>query len=1025
MPEEKNISTFLTRSSINRKLFEKEFSIVANDCRKLAKCCTDLRKSGNYEGLARIAMLCFANTKNKEAKVLWQEAFQSNQVSWYQHLRYAELLFDEEGFESASKYIREIYIQHPEAKNGFASIAWKIRKENPSFSMKLFEKDALSGHLSAGFRLNYAEFLATEGQVEKAEKEVEQGYKESASLKDGYARIGGQFLPSGKEKALPYFTEDSDLNRLSPSFQVTRAILSAELGMLNEAEKAIESAYSASADIKDGYAQIGWSFFYKRNQYDKLLVYFLNDDKFGRLSAAWTIKKAFILGKTGKLEVAESLIEEAYSKDKKLTDAFCRLAWECFYYKKQFPRMLPYFERDCRNKRISPKWQLSYAVVLSGMGKMDEASLKVTEAYSKDPSLKDGYINSAWSILRDKKNWDNLLEIGLNEERNGRLSLSGKLKLAQAKAGNGSMEDAKAEIEQIYSIDQNSKGLYSGLAMIVKESSSDYKKALDLILKDFKEGRGTSKEVILYATTLAEFKFHDKTGDLEYNLSDPILKTFNSCFQKADKAGQALLSCIYHLRNNSFHHALLCIERVWLISDFSHQYLQLYTSVCLCAEQIEKARNALRSAGIHSLEKGNIGQALRTFFQSHSFYNTYLGKSKFEYDFEMIKSIRSYAERLRSDQIQKPGKKTINVVILLCSIDESGAVPRIMSPFFVRSKCKTVQFYFALSKPLHVTDKNSNSHYKKISELELKTVGAFFHYGNIGEALLETFEDLNRLSPDVIVTSSQGPNEIFLCSACPNAKTANLVFGDLPNFALPDTDLCIYSYPGFDNKIPWLRKRIQYNRNAVSSDIYDKLRDISLQDTYNILPDNLVFCSAGRPQKYRNPKFWELISCYIKKNRKTSFILIGCEKNDHIINDYINRILPSELCSNVVLVPRHNEYLNIVNQADIYIDSFPEGGGFTVCDAIMLNKPVVVFSHNNSEESRYYELSVYNEIASSECIIPRSDSAAFEQLINTYQTNVSFRNRVCRENLTSVKTILSNKNDMLSELADIICTNLI
>jgi tetratricopeptide (TPR) repeat protein len=46
--------------------------------------------------------------------------------------------------------------------------------------------------LSPAWRLNYAQALAAQGDLDKAEAQVEAAYAENPALKDGYARIGWQ-----------------------------------------------------------------------------------------------------------------------------------------------------------------------------------------------------------------------------------------------------------------------------------------------------------------------------------------------------------------------------------------------------------------------------------------------------------------------------------------------------------------------------------------------------------------------------------------------------------------------------------------------------------------------------------------------------------------------------------------------------------------------------------------------------------------------------------------------------------------
>ena len=169
------------------------------------------------DGFSRLALLLFDCGENKQAQTLWERDLTRRRISWWQKLRYAECLAEINGIDDAIKWVSCVYSEHPDARNGYASLGWLIRGQQPEEACSLFEMDAQEHRLTPGFRLNYAVFCAEKGDITRAVQLVEVSYEQQPDLVDGHARVAQVVYSLQGLNSLvdDLYLKDAALHRLS------------------------------------------------------------------------------------------------------------------------------------------------------------------------------------------------------------------------------------------------------------------------------------------------------------------------------------------------------------------------------------------------------------------------------------------------------------------------------------------------------------------------------------------------------------------------------------------------------------------------------------------------------------------------------------------------------------------------------------------------------------------------------------------------------------------------------------------
>jgi tetratricopeptide (TPR) repeat protein len=385
------------------------------------------------DGYAIIGNIHRAFARYDQALRYYEIDSKLNRISPYSRIIFANLLTQIHRFTEADSEVSIAYSEDAKLRDGFAMIGSVYRNiSDYDKALHYYERDYILNRLSPPFRHIFADQLMRAGRLDEAVAEVESAYAEDQLLYNGYARLGN--ILRGKSEfdtALKFYELDHRSNRLTPNHRAIYAELLSQKGRL-EAIQEIETVYANDSYLLDGYARCAWQLFWPKKDYDKVIEYCESDQNSNKLSPAWMLNLAQAYAAIGEIKKAFGLVEKAYLINPNLKDGYARCAWQLFWPKKDYDKVIEYCESDQNSNKLSPAWMLNLAQAYAAIGEIKKAFGLVEKAYLINPNLKDGNARCAWQFFWPKKDYDKVIEYCESDQNNNRLSPAWMLNLAQA-----------------------------------------------------------------------------------------------------------------------------------------------------------------------------------------------------------------------------------------------------------------------------------------------------------------------------------------------------------------------------------------------------------------------------------------------------------------------------------------------------------------------------------------------------------------------------------------------------------------
>lgn len=275
-----------------------------------------LQDSSLQDGFARLGGGYRQIRDWNRAKTVMQRDFYSQRMSSDWQLRYAEVLMESGDKQQCVDIIVKNYSEDKLLKDGYARLGGIfMRRGEWSRALSWFKRDHELGRLSPTWMLHYAVALAHTSALQEAVTQVAMAYDLDEELVDGYSRLGWAVKKSGNwQTALNLIMRDYESRRISPLQMINLAVASAHCG--NEHNiPLIQEAYSLSADIKDGYARVGWALYGENHDFLSFISLAEKDFHTNRLSAVWQVQLARAYRRMCDLDRSISLIEQLLDRD--------------------------------------------------------------------------------------------------------------------------------------------------------------------------------------------------------------------------------------------------------------------------------------------------------------------------------------------------------------------------------------------------------------------------------------------------------------------------------------------------------------------------------------------------------------------------------------------------------------------------------------------------------------------------------------------------------------------------------------
>ncbi|QAR32089.1 FkbM family methyltransferase [Geovibrio thiophilus] len=252
----------------------------------------------------------------------------------------------------------------------------------------------------------------------EAETAAENIYKTDDEYKNALSRLAYYLAYAEQyDEALRLFEKDAKSGRQTWWGKLRHAECIALSGDAATASAMVQETYSESPAAVNGFGHMGWALLRTgKAERAEVIEIVKRDIELGRITNGFKLVAGRIIAPV-QADMAEKLINEAYSADSSLKDGFYLIAVE-FMREKDYAVALRWFEKDDAGGRMSSEQRLKYAEILARTGRMPDAERNVEAAYESDALLKDGYSRLLrFSSVFDAPRFAHLLA---EEKRRGR-----------------------------------------------------------------------------------------------------------------------------------------------------------------------------------------------------------------------------------------------------------------------------------------------------------------------------------------------------------------------------------------------------------------------------------------------------------------------------------------------------------------------------------------------------------------------------------------------------------------------------
>uniref|UniRef100_A0A7V4CPH1 Glycosyltransferase n=1 Tax=Fervidobacterium pennivorans TaxID=93466 RepID=A0A7V4CPH1_FERPE len=276
------------------------------------------------------------------------------------------------------------------------------------------------------------------------------------------------------------------------------------------------------------------------------------------------------------------------------------------------------------------------------------------------------------------------------------------------------------------------------------------------------------------------------------------------------------------------------------------------------------------------------------------------------------------------------------ILIILNTVKLNQSIGMILEKWLKTRKKINSNFEYHVLLTLSDTEVPLERHEK---ELLINYTDSFLLL-NVAYSLEERFKRyidyIRKLSPDVAIFFSINLAN-FVPLVYPIAKKFSKIVGQI----LPQ-DIETYYEKKLDFIVDWVLNdgvETKHRINLIlpsNTELVD--RNYNIRDRFKIPNDSKIAVSIGRPIKYLNPRFWEMIEEIAMQLPNVVFVFFG-PTYDETFSKLVNKRLIEE--KRVILAGFDKEAMAYLKDCDLYLNSFPLGTGLSFCEAYYAGLPIV------------------------------------------------------------------------------------
>jgi hypothetical protein len=450
--------------------------------------------------------------------------------------------------------------------------------------------------------------------------------------------------------------------------------------------------------------------------------------------------------------------------------------------------------------------------------------------------------------------------------------------------------------------------------------------------------------------------------------------------------------------------AKVFIERAWVLSDSPANLLPLYLKIFTAAGDVTGIRAAYKRLGMLAASGGNISEAIQHFNSWQRAYYVFENLDRYEFDFDILASMDALAAPRRFHQTPRAkmpaeGEKIRLAYLVEGMVHLNSILIRISLEFAkFHDKTRFDVTFFASDTDDAIDSSPQGRDYIRMFESHGCRVVTVPNSGTPASVLLDVAGKIRDHNPHILITSAALARfeHYFIASLRPAPLVIGLVQGPPQQFAPPVLDWAIAwsKHPLMDTPV---------NCSLVEFKLeWSELEKVAryTKEQMNLPADACVLLSGGRPVKFQDEDFWRAIARVLAQHPTTYYLVSGVQ-SDEI--PFLDPLLPEEVKRRVRFLGWRDDFVSILSAADIVIDTYPNGGGQVLVQAMSLGLPIV--AHQNDYLKLFDQTNwspVEDFIKDAELVVPRGDFERFERVVARLIEDEEYRARAgerCRQNL--------------------------
>jgi glycosyltransferase involved in cell wall biosynthesis len=450
--------------------------------------------------------------------------------------------------------------------------------------------------------------------------------------------------------------------------------------------------------------------------------------------------------------------------------------------------------------------------------------------------------------------------------------------------------------------------------------------------------------------------------------------------------------------SRSLRRARDCAERAFLLSRYTPEALPQLLRADAALEDADAAADALKRVGLEHAARGDFESALVAFDRwsyAHAEFTQIDLHDKFDAD--VVACVERMASLHRFDVEPRPREgRPVRVAYLTHGLTEVNSVLVKIDQLFARLHDRTrfEPAYFSVESESAV----AASPDARAAVEEFRRAGCAMTVAPdrapLLERLLAVGAAIRDFAPDILVTGAALASfrNYFVAALRPAPVIISLHQGPSPQ----------YTWHDFDHAVSWFRTNIpdcpaDCTYVPLELEFHAHGEVVAAPRAELDVPDGaVVMVSGGRWPKFQDRDYWRALVELLEEHSNLYWVVIGPQESQI---PFLAEVLTAAARARIRFYGWRRDYLGLVAAADIFVDSYPIGGGAFLLDGLSVGLPAVSFGHDYVNAFSNNDCSGGDEILGGGCetLVARGDFREMKRHVTELIADPARRKRLGAE----------------------------